>query len=314
MTVRDARFLAYAERNPRLRAVRLPGGDEEASPVSLDMTGSALDHCYRRDGWIAFGSFGEQFGVPISLKGEAFRVGHWWDLVPAVNERTVWVACDYDDQNRWENGVPGSAVEYDGLARAEVSRLELPPRFRLDAAVPRGLVIRLLEHDYCGPLSLWHPDRQEAEPLTEAKFVSAQHGAVLAADGPDRELYVLDTSTGQERIFTAPSGMDWDHHISTFAPSGEYLVTALRTSFDRQIDQQSELQLLVLRLREGELVPIEGATANVGRPVWTRDGTRFVIWTWGNRWLVCEPGLRAPRLEPVDCQLKSVPLVDITDL
>jgi len=106
------RILGYQASRPNLRLLRLPEEVVEPSPVPVNAR-IALDHGFARDGWLVFMPGQEVRGVPVPLEGEAFRVGRWWDCVPAPNPRTVWLANPDDGGD--DEHAPTVVAEYDVL-------------------------------------------------------------------------------------------------------------------------------------------------------------------------------------------------------
>ena len=171
-------ILGYQATRPHLRLLSLPEDTIVPSPVPLNAAATALDRGFRRDGWLVFKPSEDVWGIDASLTGAAFRVGRWWDCVPAANPRTVWLGAPVSRDWTVGRGLDDVThlAEYDGVRRAVVSRRELAPGLALAGALAGGLVMR----DGNDALVLVRDDAEEPEPLVAAGRIIAQHEAVLA--------------------------------------------------------------------------------------------------------------------------------------
>jgi hypothetical protein len=214
-----------------LRLLRLPEETIEPSPVPLNGASAALDRGFARDGWLVFNPVEEVWGVPVPLEGRAFRVGRWWDCVPALNPRTIWLANPVgpDANAGLDHDAPTLVVEYDGVLRQEVRRLELSQSLRLEAAVPDGLILRpsLVTGDRDNDVLLlrpWHSD--EARLLTSGWDVVACHDSLLAVEHRDGDLTLVDTATRTEVPVGKPLPGEW-RFSGSFAPDGAWLAMSV---------------------------------------------------------------------------------------
>jgi hypothetical protein len=327
-------LLGYAQSRPHLRVLRLPDEDVVPSPVGLNRP-VALDRAVVRDGWVAFDPDHEVWGVALPLAGKAFKVGEWWQCLPAPNPRTVWLARPYE-------GDPALAVEYDGVARAEVGRAELAPG-TLAAVVPEGFVL--------GPED-WSPDSVDTltldgEPLAPGWQVVARSGSLLAVAHRDGALSLVDVATRSVTAVEKPLAGEWNAHAASFSPDGSTLALgvahedrsaklagALPAGFDltsiedmmerlvseppseevmAALESPSWHQLALVEAATGAVTLADGRFDNFNStPVWSADGRRLVFDAPFDKSLfVCDVAER--RLLPVLRRRGRVsPLVDLT--
>jgi len=345
------RILGYQASRPNLRLLRLPEEVVEPSPVPVNAR-IALDHGFARDGWLVFMPGQEVRGVPVPLEGKAFRVGRWWDCVPAPNPRTIWLAnADVDDEH-----APTVVAEYDGVRREELARRELAPGLRLDAASSAGLVLRPPDH---GPpaggdvLLLW-PWQRACEPLGPGWHVLACHGSLLAVEHRNGELTLLDAATRVETPIARPLPGGWNSFAS-FSPDGTRVAIGIdeedaeeRTA--RMVAPLPELRSLddigawIERITEPQhAAALERFRKLSRQPRWTRlalidaatGAVRLAeghfdnfasapLWSADSRWLIfdapfdkslfaCDTGEPQPRLTPVLRRRgRPVPRIDVT--
>src|SRR5689334_13425272 len=80
------RILGSRASRPNLWLLRLPEEVAEPSPVPFNAA-VALDRGFARDGWLVLMTDLDVRGIPVPIEGKAFRLGRWWDCVPAPNPR-----------------------------------------------------------------------------------------------------------------------------------------------------------------------------------------------------------------------------------
>jgi hypothetical protein len=268
------RVLGYQPTRPRLRVLSLPEQSIEPSPVPLNGSTCALDSGFIRDGWIAFTPSLEVWGMPVPLGGKAFKVGRWWDCVPAVDPRTVWlgVPVDPDPRARRDMTLPTLVVEYDGVERVERQRLELDPGMRLDAATEDGLVLRADS----GALLLFTWGSTQGRQLAAGGPVIAQHGAVVACRQRDPPrgsvLLFVHTGTGSKRVVSRPAEGAWGI-FGSFSPDGRLFAVSIG---DWGMD--ADCSLALIDVATGDATLAEGSFQNhASTPVWNADGSWLVF-------------------------------------
>ena len=223
-------LLAYEEKRPFLRLVRVTQGLVEPAPVSLDRASAAIDECLPREGWLACAAHDEIWGIPSSFKDPAFRVGRSWGLAPGDHPRTLWLAPEggYD-------GRPSRFIEYDGVARAARRAVELEPGLGLAAAVRQGLVVAPVE---TGVLYLHSWTDERRTKLVVGNAVLAQHRDLLAVEVDHRELVIFDVERRTSLPVPRPSGSRWGM-LSSFSPDGKLLAIAVEP--DRSLSVEEAL-------------------------------------------------------------------------
>jgi hypothetical protein len=221
----ELRILVQPPSRPGLALLRLPGEVTEPLPVRVSAE-QPMARAIAREGWLAFNPNQEVWGVPVPLAGRAFRVGGWWDCVPALNPRTVWLAnpVDPDPAAGLDEDAPALLVEYDGVRRQQLSRRELPRPLRVEAAVPEGLVSRPLDPPGDGSgdvLTLWPWGSDSGEPLAPGWDVLACRGSVLAVALRDGRLTLTDAATRRQTAVARPLPGGWGT-FGSFSPDGAW--------------------------------------------------------------------------------------------
>jgi hypothetical protein len=303
------RVLGYQPTRPRLRLLRLPEERVEPSPVALDAAECALD----RDGWLVFTPNAEVWGVPASLEGRAFRVGRWWDCVPAPNPRTVWLAnpVDPDPSGGLDHDAPTVLVEYDGVVRQEIDRRELPGSLRLEAAVPEGWILRGAR-DGAGDadaLLLWRWRGSSGTPVSSGYYVLASHGSLLAVAHRDGRLSFVDAGTGTETPVSNPLAGGW-HDSGAFSPDGAQFAIGVR----EQLDGPASAQLALVDTATGAAALATGRFDNFATtPVWSQDGAWLIFDApFDTSLFACHVRAASPTLVPVVRRRgRPVPLIDV---
>jgi hypothetical protein len=114
-------MLGYQPTRPRMRALSLPEEAIEPSPVRLNGAVCALDRALC-GGWLVFASNRELWRISGALTGKALRVGRWWDCVPALNPRTVWLGARVARDPSVGRGLDAATLleKYDGVRRQTV--------------------------------------------------------------------------------------------------------------------------------------------------------------------------------------------------
>jgi hypothetical protein len=315
--------LGYQQTRPHLRLLSLPEGTVGPSPVALNGAATALDSGFRRDGWLVFKPSQEVWGVDASLTGRAFRVGRWWDCVPARNPRTVWLGdpVSPDPTVGPRQDEPTQLAEYDGVRRAVVARRELAPGFGLVAAVDGGLVM----WDRGRELVLVPDITDEAQPQIAAHDMIAQHEGVLAICGERRsgQLGLFDVASRAYVPVRCPMAGDWDM-FGSFSPDGRWFAIGVREEpapTDPQAAAASVFEptwtRLVLVGADGRVILADGRVDNfIPAPVWDAD-SRWLIFDppFDKSLFACDTHASRPALVPIVRRRgRPNPLIDVTDL
>jgi hypothetical protein len=319
----DTVLLAYNERRPRLRLVRVSEGLVEPAPVSLDEAYAAIDGCLPRDGWLAFAAHEEIWGIPSSFEEPAFRVGQSWGLVAGEDPRTIWLAPEsgYD-------GRPSRFIEYDGVARAARRTVELEPGLRLAAAVSQGLVVAPVE---AGMLYLHRWTDERRTDLVAGSYVLARHPARLAVEVDHRELVIFDVGRGTSLPVPRPSGSRWGT-FSSFSPDGNLLAIGVeqdRSHSEEELlagvwaalttDERYEREPTRLALIDTTTGAVRLATGDFDNfattPIWSADGTSaFFAAPFEDALWRCDATTPEPWLDRVLKGRAPVPRADVTSL
>ena len=281
----ELRLLAYHERKPMLRVVRLPEATVEPAPVSLD-TGHALDKCVRRAGWIAFplGTF-EAWGISATFGEPPFLIARdtWW-VSPARDPRCVWLRA---------HKAP-LLTKYDGTAKTIVLQLELPG----DLALPVGEVDDQLLFDgrYDDGLFAWRGSGKPQLLLAGVRPMALDPTGrtVVCLRHETSELVLYDVEKTTQVSVPKPEGGRWPLE-PIFSPDGAWLAVDLDYSpeySDEELDAQlvelmrcsgtHEFQthrLGIIRCADGALTIAGGEYDNKANLVWTLDGEMVVFST-----------------------------------
>jgi hypothetical protein len=304
--------VAYDAPPHGLRIVRLPEGQVETPsvvPVPKEAK-NAPDRAFRREGWIVFLPNEAVWGAPESLSGEAFMIGSWWDCVPALNPRTVWLgaAVDPNPNAGWDRSGPNVLQEYDGLQREVVRKREVDSGLRLEAVAEEGIVLR----DDDARLVLVGDDGEAAE-LCQG-HVLARHGSLLAirqatwSESLEFGLRLLNLTTGVGVVVEPPLGGPWGIFAS-FSPDGGTLAIGIEeapwpTEPDEAIklvDKRKWTRLALIDATSATVRLAEGRFDNfAAAPVWTADGSWLVFDApFDKSWFVCQVSHPEPSLVPV---------------
>jgi hypothetical protein len=308
-----------------LRLLRFPEEIIEPSPVSLDAAHDALDRGFVRDGWLVFTPNEEVWGVPVPLEGRAFRVGRWWDCVPAPNPRTVWLGnpVDPDPDVGIDLDAPTVIAEYDGVARRELIRRELPGAFALYAAVPEGLVIAAPDVDGDRDrdvLSLWPYEGGRSTALAPGWQVIASHGSLLAVAHRNGEMTFVDVATRAQTPITKPLPGAWDQEGS-FSPDGAWLAISLaeahptRAMVAQGLNEPHWRRLALINTATGEVTMTTDRFDNLASPpVWSHNGAWLIFNAPFDKSLfACDVTRSPPHLIPIVCRRgRPSPLIDVT--
>lgn len=316
-------ILGYQATRPHLRLLSLPEETIVPSPVALNAPPTALDRGFRRDGWLVFKPSEDVWGVDASLTGAAFRVGRWWDCVPACNPQTVWLGAPVSRDSTVGRRLDGVThlEEYDGARRAVVSRRELAPGLRLAGAVEGGLVM----WDSDGRLLLVPDSAEEPEALVAARWIIAQRDAVLAiTEEPGGEqLSLFDVSGRDFTPVSRPLAGEWGM-FGAFSPDGRWLALGVSEE-PRPSDPQTAVASafrprwtrLALVDRDGCVVVADGRVDNlIPAPVWDADG-RWLVFNppFDKSLFACDTHAPRPALVPIVRRRgRPSPLIDVTDL
>jgi hypothetical protein len=323
------RVLGYQQSRPYLRVLRLPEETVEPSPVSVNAD-VALDRGFTREGWLVFNAFADIRGVPVPLEGRAFRVGRWWDCVPAPNPRTVWLA---NPGPKFDESAPTIIAEYDGVARRERARRKLTRSLRLEAAVVDGLIFRGHDHGNRDDdtLWIWTWESEDVEAFSPGLAVVAAHDALLAVADRDKRLSILDTGTRRSTPVVKPAVGEWASKGS-FSPDGRWLALGYEEGMEdadgdlpitvtdpfavlAELSRPSWTKLAFVDTATGPSVVAEGRFNDFATsPVWTAD-SRWVIFDapYENSLFACEAHAAPPQLIPIVRRRgRPRPLIDVT--
>jgi hypothetical protein len=283
--VPDLRILAYHERKPMLRVVRVAAASFEAAPVSLD-TGYALDDCLRLDGWFAFQPNQNVWGVPLPLGEDPFLIAKDTQIVCAArHRRSVWL------QGRSQHAV----TEYDGVARQFRRQIDLPGAddewpWYLRAELADGFLVGW-KHD----LFHWSPPG-EPRVLLEGGFASGPvdtTGTRLAyRSGSDDGFSLLDLKSGDRIPVATPA--DAQRGRTAFSPDGRWLAVDLDYSRPKTVEESMATiraiasgqrvkyepephRLGIVRCSDGEVIVTEGVYDNFPNLVWSRDSSWILL-------------------------------------
>jgi hypothetical protein len=323
------RVLGYQQSRPHIRLLRLPEETVEPSPVSVNAD-VALDHGFARDGWLVFNAFADIRGIPVPLEGRAFRVGRWWDCVPAPNPRTVWLA---NPGPKFDEGAPTIIAEYDGVARRELTRRELTRSLRLEAAVADGLIFR--GHDHRNrdddTLWIWTWNSEDVAPFSPGLRVVGAHDAMVAVADREKRLSILHAGTRRSTPVVEPPAGEWASDGS-FSPDGRWLALSYEERTEHpdgdepitptdplavlaQLSQPNWTRLAFVDTATGTSVVAEGRFNEFATsPVWTAD-SRWVIFDapYENSLFACEAQAARPQLIPIVRRRgRPNPLIDVT--
>jgi hypothetical protein len=281
----------------------------------------ALDRGFVRDGWLVFNPNEEVWGVPLPLKGKAFRVGRWWDCVPAPNPRTIWLAgpVQPDPDVGPDIEAPTVLEEYDGVRGETVATLELEAGVGLEAATPEGLVIKRGESS---ALLLLQWGSRDAASLAEGDVVS-QRGSLLALtgrrQGTDR-LDVLDVAARRELEVAKPVQGQWGM-FGSFSPDGRLFAISIDGRDRSRVDPFTALNppggssLVLVDCSRGSAATVNGLFIDFGTaPVWSSD-SRWLVFNapFDKSLFVCDVEANEPTLRPVVRQRgRPGPLIDVT--
>ena len=302
---------------PRIRLVHLPDAVVAPSPVPLNGSGDAFDVALRREGWIAFGGF-TVWGMPVPLEGEAFKVGRSFGFLRSENPRAIWVT---DGHRGFEEGQ--SFLEYDGVARKVVDRVELPRGYRMFDA--RGTDAFL--HDQDG--REWLLDRR-SERLERIRYddVPALPGARRLAGG--RDWMLIDDTGRATPVDPLPEARPRPSDFGSFSPDWRYLAVDLDVSDrGRAIPSIVEIaqglvryeprphRLAIIDCVNGSVAVAEGAFDNFASQfVWSFDSEWVVFGTPFAPHGVWVCSVHEMRLEWIDFGRRHAPgpLVNVSDL
>jgi hypothetical protein len=312
------RLLGYQPTRPRLRVLSLPEEVIDPSPVPLNGAMCALDRAVVRDGWIVFMPNEEVWGVPTSFTGKAFRVGRWWDCVPGLNSRTVWLGgrVARDPSVGRDPDAPNLLEEYDGVRRETVRTLEIPPGFALSAVTPEALVLG----DRDGRLWVMSWDLSDSEVIGEGR-VFAQHRSRIAIQTRTGDLRILHLSTGSQIAIRRALPGQWGM-FGSFSPDGKTLALDVSERATGPQDAAGVFEpkwtrLVLVAVDDGEVRLVEGHFDNFATaPVWTADGSWLIFEApFDKSMFACCLADAEPTLEPIVRRRgRPVPLVDVTDL
>jgi hypothetical protein len=320
MIVPDLRLLGYAATRPMLRVVRLLDAVAEPAPVSLD-TGSALDDCIRREGWLVFTPNIDCWGLPLPFGERAFRV--------ATDTRVV--ATGVDPRTVWLHGRDSPTIaEYDGVAREVRREIDLPgPRFSVTAVTHSGFLL----HDDRFGLYTWEPSQSPQLLLDDVGGGAANEGHTRMACGRPStgELIILDLNNGSHVTVPRPEGCQWS--VGVFSPDGRWLAVDLDYSRPRT---KEESMATIRAIASGEGVRYEPVPHRLGiiccadGALTIADGVHDnfanIVWSLDSEWIIFSTpfaprGLwltrpREPKLEWISFGRKNAPslLCDATDL
>ena len=317
------RVLGYQPTRPRLRVLSLPEEAIEPSPVPLNGAVCALDRAFVRDGWIVFAPNEEVWGVPASLTGNAFRVGRWWDCVPALNPRTVWLGAPVArDPQAWRDlDAPNLIQEYDGVRRETVQTLELPPGLGLEAVTQEALLLG----DRGGRLWLMSWDLSDPEPVGEGRVLAQHRSRIAIQTRPvNRKLTILDLAAGSQMAIRSPLPGPWGM-FGSFSPDGSTLAldvserplaTEVETAAARGFEPRWT-HLALVAIDDGEIRLVDRRFDNFATaPVWTADGSWLIFDAPVDKSMfACRIADGEPTLQPlVRRRGRPSPLVDVTDI
>jgi hypothetical protein len=269
--------LGYMAGRPRIRLVHLPEAVVEPSPVPLNGSGDAFDFALRREGWIAFGGF-TVWGMPVPLEGEAFKIGRSFGFLRSENPRAIWVT---DGHRSSEDGQ--TFLEYDGVARAVVDRVELLPGYQMFDARGSDAFI----HDREG--REWILDRRTGR----LERISYDEVPALPGErrlGGGRDWVIIDGKGHATGVDPLPSGRPGSSDFGSFSPDWRYFAVDLDVSDqDRPIPSMRDIiqgsaryepvphRLAIIDCLNGSVALADGVFDNFA--------SQFV-WSFDSEWVV----------------------------
>lgn len=296
MDLPRARIVGYQASRPHLRILTLPEELVEPAPApgAVNNSDVALDSAIVREGWFALFPSRGVWGMSLPFSGEGFRVeGEWDRCCPAPNPRNVWLArsSKFEDVRSPRSHDQTLVAEYDGVARVEVRRFELPPELSLRATITDGLLTSPWESNRAGlaGLQLFRYGASDPEPF------ASELGPDLAVVGQAGDLLMLTETRSLGRdgfwlyepgacqpVYVAPPpGMEFGM-FSSFSPDADRIAIgienpeAVHGRAGRYVRDQSSMMAIV-DARTGAVRVADGGFDNfASSPVWTADG-RWVI-------------------------------------
>jgi hypothetical protein len=289
----ELRILAYEERKPMLRVVRLPEATVEPAPVSLD-TGYALDHCFRREGWIAFRPNVDAWGLPVPFGAPPFLIARDAHVVCAgLDPKTVWLRGRDDS----------SIAAYDGVVHEIARRVDLPDDFPAQEfyVVAETAAGFLLGRGYDGGLYRWEPGEQPTLLLDQVqpRAVDPIGTTVLCWRHSSEEIVLFDLRQVAQVAVPKAAEARWPFHQFAFSPDGAWLAVDLDCSIERTEEQMfarlrevasgggryepQAHRLGIIRCADGAMTVAEGEYDNFANLVWSLDSEWIVFSTLSRR-------------------------------
>lgn len=307
------RLLGYRASRPHIRLVRLPELEVEPSPVLLNDSVSALDYAIRREGWIAFRSQ-RVWGMPIPLEGKAFAVGPTFDFLPSDQPRAIWFLDGSLPRHK-----PSVYLEYDGVAREVIDRVELPADTRLIRDTGDALFASGYEGCY--------GRERSGGAFERVEWRTATGPGALLRESDERLTAEVVIASGEVIPVELPITGTWGR--ASTSPDGRYRVFDVDISGPREQHSFIDIaqgrikykprphRLGIVDLQDGAVSVAEGVYDNFAyKPVWSDDSQWLVFQAPFQRNLVWACNMTEQRLESLSFGRRSpaVPLVNVTDL
>jgi hypothetical protein len=310
------RLLGYQPSRPNIRLVRLPELEVEPSPVRVNDS-VALDYAIRREGWIALKSH-RVWGVPIPLDGPAFVVGPSFDFLPSHQPRAIWLNDGNIPRDEpWRR--PWVYLEYDGVARQVIDRIEVPAEARL--VRDSGDALFASAHD-----GWYRRERTGGQFERVDERTAAQPGALLRTSAEHSSAEVINSSGAAVPVelpiqgswgrgSTSPDGRHQVFDVDVSGPPEPHSFTDIAQGRVKYTPRPHRLG--IIDLQDGSASVAEGVYDNFAyKPVWSDDGQWLVFYAPFQRNRLWACNVTAQRLESISFGRRSppAPLVNVTDL